>query len=388
MSTTIHSLYGTLDDKALKILHNFDTVIQSVKPLNSKHLVTLPDTIRELSHQLTDERSSRRIGYMNQAAYLSAYTRYFMWWNLFRLTSLFSGFNHDAFSHLQDGSYCLDAGSGPLTVPIALLLSRPELRTKKITWYCMDLSQTALALGEELFLAVCAALECEPWTIIRIKGALGEKLKNPVQLCTCANMFNEMYWDSSKPLEESAKRYSESILPYMSTGDHSILVVEPGVPRTSRFISLTRDAFIRKNYSIAAPCPHRKNCPMDGRRGGKWCHFVLNTDSAPKKLHTLSKDAKLPKERAAFSFVFAQKTTVVKPEVINENFLLRVASDPIKIPYKGIARYACSNAGLTLIFEKSTPFNSGDLLSLPPLSDNQRKRLPVDAKTGAVIIGG
>ncbi len=113
MSTTIHSLYGTLDDKALKILHNFDTVIQSVKPLNSKHLVTLPDTIRELSHQLTDERSSRRIGYMNQAAYLSAYTRYFMWWNLFRLTSLFSGFNHDAFSHLQDGSYCLDAGSGP-----------------------------------------------------------------------------------------------------------------------------------------------------------------------------------------------------------------------------------------------------------------------------------
>lgn len=388
MSTTIQSLFGKLDDKAVKVLTNFDAVIQSVKPLNSKHLVSLPDTIRELSHQLTDERSSRRIGYMNQAAYLSAYTRYFMWWNLFRLTSLFSGFKSGAFSHLEDGSYCLDAGSGPLTVPIALLLSRPELRAKKITWYCMDLSQTALSLGEELFLAVCAALECEPWTIIRIKGALGEKLKNPVQLCTCANMFNEMYWNSSKPLEESAKRYSEIILPYMSTGAHSILVVEPGVPRTSRFISLTRDAFIRKNYSIAAPCPHDKTCPMDGRRGGKWCHFVLNTDNAPKKLHALSKDAKLPKERAAFSFVFAQKTTTEKTEVVNEKFSLRIASDPIKIPYKGIARYACSDAGLTLIFEKSTPFNSGDLLSLPPLSDNQRKRLPVDAKTGAVIIGG
>ena len=79
MSTTIQSLFGKLDDKAVKVLTNFDAVIQSVKPLNSKHLVSLPDTIRELSHQLTDERSSRRIGYMNQAAYLSAYTRYFMW---------------------------------------------------------------------------------------------------------------------------------------------------------------------------------------------------------------------------------------------------------------------------------------------------------------------
>ncbi len=393
MTTTIQSLFGKLDDDAQNILNNFDSIIQSIKPLNSKHLLTLPDTIRELSHQLTDERSKRRIGYMNQAAYLSAYTRYFMWWNLFRLTALFSGLPKDSFSYLKDGSFCLDAGSGPLTAPIALLLSRPELRTKKITWYCIDLSQTALALGEELLLSVCASLQCEPWTIVRIKGALGEKLKNPVQLCTCANMFNEMYWDSSKPLEESAKRYSEIILPYMSKEDHSILIVEPGVPRTSRFISLTRDALLRKKYTIASPCPHEKTCPMDGRRGGKWCHFVLNTDDAPKKLHKLSKDSGLPKERAAFSFVFAQKLSQAAPEAKAESFSIRIASDPIKIPYKGIGRYACSEAGLALIFEKNTPackeiYNSGDLVSLPPLSDKAKKFLPVDAKTGAKIVGG
>ena len=383
----IQSLFGKLDEKASNILNNFDSLVQSVKPLNSKHMVTLPDTIRELSHQLTDERSSRRVGYMNQAAYLSAYTRYFMWWNLYRLTSLFSGLPEDAFSHLEDGSYCLDAGSGPLTVPIALLLARPELRNKKITWYCLDLSQTALSLGEELLLSVFAALECEPWSIIRIKGALGEKLKNPIQLFTCANMFNEMYWSSSSPLEESAKKYCELILPYMNTNAHSILVIEPGVPRTARFISLTRDALIRKKYSILAPCPHDKTCPMDGRRGGKWCHFVLNTDAAPKKLHALSNEAKLPKERAAFSFVFAQKSSSPLQEQ-SKQFLLRIASDPIRIPQKGNARYACSEAGLSLIFERSLSYNSGDLVSLPSLTDTQKKALQRDSKTGAVILGG
>lgn len=393
MTTSVQSLFKTLDEDAHKILENFDVLIQGVKPLNSKHLLSLPDTIRELSHQLTDERSSRRIGYMNQAAYLSAYTRYFMWWNLFRLTSLFSGFSQEAFSHLKDGSYCFDAGSGPLTVPIALLLSRPELRTRKITWYCMDLSQTALSLGEELFLSVCASLQCEPWTIIRIKGALGEKLKHPVQLCTCANMFNEMYWNSSKPLEESAKRYTETILPYMSTEPHAVLIIEPGVPRTSRFISLTRDALLRKKYTIHSPCPHNELCPMDGRRGGKWCHFVLNTDNAPKKLLKLSRDAGLPKERAAFSFVFAQKTQAVVEPLIQTSLRLRIASDPIKIPSKGTGRYACSELGLTLLLEKYIPgkgresYTSGDLVSLPSLKDKERKFLPVDAKTGAKIIG-
>ncbi len=388
MHTIKKSLFGKLDEKAITILQHFDALTQSVKPLNSKHIANLPDTIRELSHLLTDQRSDRRIGYMNNPSYLSAYTRYFMWWNLFRLTSLFSGFPDDAFSFLEDGSYCLDAGSGPLTVPIALLLSRPELRSKKLNWYCMDLSQTALSFGEELFLAVSASLDCEPWTIIRIRDSVGKKLKNPVQLCTCANMFNEMYWGSSKPLEESAKKYTSLLLPYMSNEPHAIIIIEPGIPRTSRFISLTRDALIRKKYTVTSPCPHEKSCPMDGKRGGKWCHFVLSTDDAPKKLHSLSKDAKLPKERAAFSFVFAHKHIAGIQEQKKDSFLLRIASDPISIPYKGTARYACSEAGLTLVFEKEQAYNSGDLISLPHLSLTQKRALPRDQKTGAVIVGG
>lgn len=389
----IKSLFSPLPSESAKILQNFDAVLQSIKPLNSKHLLSLPDTIRELSHQLTDERSKRRIGYMNQAAYLSAYSRYFMWWNLIRLTNLFSGFEAQAFSNLSDNSFCLDVGSGPLTVPIALLLSRPELRTKKITWYCMDLSQTALSLGEEIFLTVSAALECEPWKIIRVKGALGEKIKHPISLLTCANMFNEMYWNATKPLEELSKKYTETLLPYLNTTESSLLIVEPGVPRTSRFISLIRDSLLRKKFTIISPCPHEKTCPMDGKRGGKWCHFVLNTDNAPKKLHKLSKDAGLPKERATLSFVFAHKNETTQDISIKENpFSLRIASDPIRIPGKGEGRYACSEQGLILLLGKRyadptiQKLQSGDLVILPNPTIGKKQNLPIDAKTGAKII--
>ena len=131
-----------LPKDAINILDNFDNIIQGIRPLNSKQLAKLPKTIRNLSHQLTDERDRRHLGYMNNTEELSAYVRYFTWWNLVRLTRLFANMDAKDF-HLNDNDYCLDLGSGPLTVVIALWLARPELREKKLTWYCVDISQGA-----------------------------------------------------------------------------------------------------------------------------------------------------------------------------------------------------------------------------------------------------
>ena len=75
---------------AVKIIEEFDQIIQGVRPLNSRQLQQLPDNIRSLSHQMTDDRASRRLGYMNENVQLSSYVRYFTWWNLVRLTRLFS----------------------------------------------------------------------------------------------------------------------------------------------------------------------------------------------------------------------------------------------------------------------------------------------------------
>jgi hypothetical protein len=156
MKIQIEKMFKSLEKNENSILENFDDILQNIKPLSSKQLYQLPNLIKELSHQLTDERSSRHNGYMNQTVMLTAYSRYFMWWNLFRLTNLFRGFPKNCFEFLKDDDYCLDLGSGPLTIPVALWLSRPELRKKKLTWYCTDISQTALSLGEEIYLSVVA----------------------------------------------------------------------------------------------------------------------------------------------------------------------------------------------------------------------------------------
>ena len=147
------NVFASPPEDARRILDNFDGIIRTNLPLSSKQLLLLPRNIKELSHCLTDERSKRRLGYMNDNIVLSSYAYYFLWWNLFRLTSVFSALDENVFSFLHDESVCLDIGSGPLSVPLALYLARPELRAVKLTWYCMDTSQNALALGENLLLS-------------------------------------------------------------------------------------------------------------------------------------------------------------------------------------------------------------------------------------------
>ena len=389
MKIQIEKMFKSLEKNENSILENFDDILQNIKPLSSKQLYQLPNLIKELSHQLTDERSSRHNGYMNQTVMLTAYSRYFMWWNLFRLTNLFRGFPKNCFDFLKDDDYCLDLGSGPLTIPVALWLSRPELRKKKLTWYCTDISQTALSLGEEIYLSVVAKTlanetETQPWKIIRVKGELGTEIRNKASFVTCANMFNELYYDTAKPLEEQAKKYTNTLISY-ATEKSMILVVEPAFPRSSRFISLTRDALIRKKFSIISPCPHTKECCMDGRKGGKWCHFVLDTSFAPKKLHKLSDKAGLPKDRASLSFVFAQNFE----EIQNDELKIRVVSDMIKLPQNATGRYACSRLGLTLVksnFTNSKKFDSGSLISTEEATSKIESSAKIDTKSGAKII--
>ena len=394
----IQSLFDPkqIPDDAKKILQDFDQIAQSSMPANSKQLVALPKQIRELSHQMTDDRGSRRLGYMNEKTFLASYVRYFMWWNLVRLTRLFANLDFD---FLSDGDVCLDIGSGPLTLPCALWLSRPDLRKKKLVWYVMDISQLALSLGEEIFLSVAAATGGEPWKIVRVKGPLGTAVKEKAAFVTCANMFNEILQKQSEPPDFLAKKYSQSLFKYLDFGEQAspaIFLAEPGTPGSGRFVSLMRDAFIRRGLFAAAPCPHQQNCPMDGRRlgkggaTGKWCNFAFDTDDAPKKLLALSAKAGIPKERAVISFVYARAETACKPKTCGG--LLRIASDIIRVPAAEpgqkprIGHYACSEQGLVLALSKGGHrVYSGDLVEIE--NAGKPKSGPArDAKTGALIV--
>ncbi len=387
-----------LEKQAQNLLENFDTLIQEIRPLNSRQLRELPDNIRNLSHQMTDDRASRRLGYMNENVQLSAYVRYFVWWNLVRLSKLFSNMESIAFP--DESLTCLDLGSGPLTVVTALWISRPELRNLNLTWYCLDVSQNTLTFGEDIFMSAAAKLppsdsKANPhWKIIRIKDSFGTNLKQKAGFITCANMFNELDQASTMPPEYQTKKYFDQLKTYSTPGCKYILI-EPGIPKAARTLSLFRTRFIANNYSVFSPCPHAIDCPMNGFKAftgssNKWCNFAFSTVDAPQKLLKLSTQAKLQKDRAVLSFICAfpnQKATENVQATNSKEFSdlsVRIVSDPFKLPDSTTGFYACSNLGLTLIKTvKPELYASGTKLLLKIKNPDS---LPQDKKSGAKVI--
>ena len=391
---------STLTRETVAILNSFDEIIQGVRPLNSRQLQQLPEHIRELSHQLTDDRASRRLGYMNDNVQLSSYVRYYTWWNLVRLTRLFANLPDSVFPTAD--TTCLDLGSGPLTVVTALWLARPELRKLKLIWYCLDVSANSMALGEDIFLSIAAKAKAtdpsiEPWQIIRVKGPFGTPIKQKAGFLTCANMFNELDQASDMPPEFTTKKYYEQLTRYTER-DASILLVEPGVPKAARTLSLLRSRFIKDGRIIAAPCPHAEECPMSGFKAytgskNKWCNFAFSTEDAPSKLQKLSVAAKLPKERATLSFMAVTHGGSPTTGSTTGNTAIRITSDKLRLPNYMCGYYGCSQYGLVLLTlpdENNTrlpkpPFRpqSGDLISVKIKKPDS---LPRDEKSGALVI--
>ncbi len=387
--------FEKLPEDAVKVLENFDEIVQGVRPLNSRQMQNLSKDIRALSHQLTDERETRRAGYMNANQELSAYIRYFSWWNLVRLTRVFSNISSSAFE-LNDGDVILDIGSGPLTVISALWLSRPELRNKKLTVYAMDISQSTMSVGEDLYLSIAAKAlpsgenSLSHWNIIRVKGGIGTPLRKKANLITCANMFNELYQKEHENPEKIADAQIQNLLAYADERC-SFFIAEPGMPVAGRFISLMRERFIKNNHPIVAPCSHQGNCPMDGnhaRYGGsaKWCNFSFSTENAPRKLLKLSELAGLPKERAVISFIFAgTKHEIPTAEKDDKILSVNVVSDPIFLPPHRAGFYSCSQNGMVLLVNGSgKKLKSGDKIKMSMLKNTDI--LEKDKKSGAVLI--
>ncbi len=390
-----------LSRESTALLNSFDEIIQGVRPLNSRQLQQLPENIRKLSHQLTDDRASRRLGYMNDNIQLSSYVRYYTWWNLVRLTRLLSNLPASVFP--TKDCACIDLGSGPLTLVTALWLARPELRKLQLTWYCLDLSPNSLALGEDIYLSLAARSQAagdtniHPWKIIRVKGSFGTPIKEKAGFLTCANMLNELDQASDMPPEFQTKKYFEQLQHYCEKGA-GVILVEPGVPKAARTLSLLRSRYLREGRTIAAPCPHAEECPMTGFKAytgskNKWCNFAFTTEDAPARLQKLSDSAKLPKERATLSFLAVSAGQLKSSH--DEGLLpIRITSDKLKLPNYMCGYYGCSQYGLVLVTlpdENNTRLakpafrpRSGDLIQVKIKSPDS---LPRDEKSGALIIG-
>jgi len=303
---------------------------------------------------------------------------------------------------------------------------------------CLDRTPAVLEAGKKFFSALTAqtiaangnvngSLGC-PWTVrtirgeIKNNGGLSVEIKGkPAALSAAINVYNELFWNFS-PVDTEAlfsfTRRQARLLSSVTENSGSILVVEPGIPRSGEFISLLRSNLTEEGRPPLSPCVHSGACPLPGRgvpsrKSGKakWCHFAFDTDDAPQALHKLSGAAGLPKERAVLSFLLAgpklppvklptarlptaKLPTAANPRRTDDGAVkgkteprgrvkIRVISDPFPVGnFDTYGRYGCAERGLLLVTGNKTDIEnspSGAFEELPVL-DNSK-----DAKSGALI---
>lgn len=396
--------------EALEILK---TLLDEILPLSHQHRQSLGRTVRSLWEDLTSEKEHRASEYLSAPANYSAYVRYFLPWNILRLSSILPSLPLS----LEEGATIIDIGSGPLTLPIALYIARPDLRTKQLAIYCVDRTERILKLGQTIFESLAVRLSggsLPPWKIITSRQQFGAHVEEKADLVTAANVFNEFFWKSKAPLGMRSLLTARQLMGYLKdTG--SVFLMEPGDPRSGSFIAALRAGLASFGAQPLAPCPHQRTCPMPGifrtlespdfqdsdsspttartrldrsppgrgghiahegygdraslggrpdqlalpdvvmpkRRGDKypWCHFSIGTDAAPAWLKSLTDEAGLSKDKLVFSFLYS---AIPDPHELVSGASrqpdgLRVISEEFPLPNRMAGRYSCSAEGYSLV---------------------------------------
>ncbi|MDR2151155.1 MAG: small ribosomal subunit Rsm22 family protein [Spirochaetaceae bacterium] len=367
------NLFSPLSPEALHSINTLTKRVEALFPIPARFQGKLLRTVADLSQLFTAHRPVRTCIYLNDPPKLSAYLRYFLPWNVYRLCRLLPSLPLT----LQDGDALTDLGSGPLTFPLALWIARPDLRTKHLEFRCLDRAGAALEAGKKLFSSL---LDCPHWHIKTIRASLSAPVHGPkAALITASMVLNEEYESPHTALAGIAERAAH-LLTARTTPDGMVLVVEPGIPRSGKLISALRTALHTAGFPCLSPCPHTSTCPCPDSPDAKWCHFAFSTDDAPPALLNLSAAAGIPKERATLSFLLAGSTGSCTKG-------LRIVSDAFPIDradHAQYGRYACSERGLVLLTGKKAAikaYDSGTLLPLPDRAPQKR-----DQKTGAFIV--
>lgn len=366
---SIDRLFPNLTEENEAELERFGKILKKVWPLKAKHRDTLKYDIRDMSRGLTSERSERKTDYMSDAKFLSPYLTYFLPWNLYRMSRLFTGLEMD----IPDGAEIVDLGSGPLTAVIALWISRPHLRERKLNFTCMDRAPKSLQAGLKLFQAVAG--KDTPWRVRTVKANFTDHIKRKADLIIAANAFNELDWSGrvAKPQAEKITRH----LINSTTETGRILLIETGVRLTGRIIAEMRDQMLTAGFNPIAPCPHMEECPMPATgQGAPWCHFNFSVKGAPKWLEMLSSEARLEKSGVSLNFLYLSRKGG------KDWGAVRTISEPFKL-HGGMGQYACSNKGLTLVEyrDNQRPLFPGQTI-VPEWPD----KIKTDLKSKALIL--
>lgn len=333
-------LLPALPDVVRRELDALGQALRSVRPLRSAHYRDLPADIEALSRLLTCERSGLYRPYWSSPASTSAYLYYFLPWNVLRLARLFRALPlPDPRLWLEQGQtpLLLDGGSGPLSVPLALWLARPEWRALPLQVLAVDNAVQPMELGRDILTAWGDILDQPVWQIRvergslehmpRLERALADTLSRQGRhlrpwLLTAANVLNELSAESRRMNREDDEddegsggvRRLEALLDQLeplcwpaplhdddtASADAALLpaalFVEPGTRLGGKTISRLRDAALERDLLPLAPCSHRQPCPLAHAPADRgWCHFTFDCEGAPQWLQELSSAAGLAK---------------------------------------------------------------------------------------------
>lgn len=89
------NIFKENDEDTKALLNSFDLIIKDALKLSSKQAASVPKDIRILFHELTNERGSRKVNYLNNPVKLTAYIYHYMWWNLVRISKLIGNLDFD-----------------------------------------------------------------------------------------------------------------------------------------------------------------------------------------------------------------------------------------------------------------------------------------------------
>ena len=427
-------LFPGMDAFARRGLQLLPRILDGVMPLTAARRRELPAACRELSALLTTDRADLSLPYWSTPRLTSAFLRYFLPWNLIRLLPLLPSLplSLPDFSEKKPRALVIDLGSGPLTLPLALWLGRPDFRAAPLTVLCIDSALHPLHLGRDIFNALRRELDpSSPWDIRLLRAPFGQsmrRLKERPWLISAGNVLNEMEEKSRKPgawqerLESFAAEAARALLP-----GGFLFALEPGTRqgakliRSLRALSLDEErAFLydqddmeddapeeRETFTAPdaaspdhadcpdeeddsplliplSPCPHREGCPLDRPGCSAWCHVNAPASDVPEELKTLSRSAGMDKESVSLSFLLLHKPDRPVPPVApsrTEPLNARLLSEPFVLPgYPGRARYACTSRGLALVPDCSR-LPPGALCEVENIPSPQR-----DRKSGALIL--
>lgn len=370
-----------------------------VRPLAPAHARSLPQDVAELSRLLTVERAHLHQPYWASPALTSAYLYYFLPWNVLRQARLLSALPlPDPRIWVEQGRrpLLLDMGSGPLSLPIALWLARPQWRGLPLTVLALDASSQPLELGRDLLRALADELRQPSWEVRTVRAPLGQAARQlsrasgsrsrtaadgdapALWLASAANVLNEMLsgggagrtgrrdgaasWepddDAAMPGEsredslfgQRLESVLDSLEEVLEGGDPSLpaslLVVEPGTRLGGTTVMRLRGAALERGLVPLAPCTHGADCPLErGRSGRGWCHMTFDCAGVPDWLAQLSDAAGLAKDSLSLAPLLlstaaetvqdgldAREAETAGDDGVLSRAALRVLSAPFAVP--------------------------------------------------------